>query len=94
MDFGDLLDLLIKKENKRLQRWIGGVLVGLPLAFIIGGGFAQGVDGHGVIFSGGWFREIFVVAFSLFGLLGILLLIISFCKRSEDDEDDNKEISQ
>ncbi|MCH7597264.1 MAG: hypothetical protein IID35_12000, partial [Planctomycetes bacterium] len=55
--------------------------LGLPLVFMFSGGFGQEVDGHGRVFSSGWFREIFVVALSLFAFLGLLLLIVGFAKR-------------
>lgn len=87
MDFGDLIEYLFKRENRVVQRWVGGFLVGLPLLFFFGGGFAQEVDGHGQIFSGGWFREVFAVALSLIGMFGLLLLMASFRRRKLNDDD-------
>lgn len=87
MDFDDLIELLFKRENRKLQRWLGGILLGLPLVFMFSGGFGQEVDGHGRVFSSGWFREIFVVALSLFAFLGLLLLIVGFAKRERNDDD-------
>ena len=88
MGVDDLIDLLFKQDNRKLQRWIGGVLVALPLVFIFGGGFSQEVDGHGRLFSGGWFREVFVVALGLFGFLGVLLLMVSFSERKNVDDEE------
>ena len=87
MNFGDLIEYLFKRENRVLQRWVGGFFIGLPLLFVLGGGFGQGADGHGRPFSAGWFREVFVVALSLIGLLGLLLLIASFGGRKPSDDD-------
>ena len=77
---GNLLDWMLKKENKKTCRFVGIVLFLLYLAFFLGGGFNKETDGHGIIFSSGWFREIFVVLLSILGLLGIILMIAGFSK--------------
>jgi len=83
---GDLVDILFNKKHQVLQRWLGGLFVGLPLAFVIGGGFGEPVDGGGIPLSAGWFREVFVVAMSALGLLGVLLLLAGFSRRGEDKD--------
>lgn len=83
MDFGDLFE----KGNWKLCRWIGVFFVGLPAVFFFSGGFAREVDGHGVIFSGGWFREIFIVILGLMGLIGLILLLASFAWSPSEDEE-------
>ena len=86
MDLGDLFDMLFDKKHQVLQRWLGGFFVGLPLAFVIGGGFGEPVDGGGIPLSAGWFREVFVVAMSIIGFLGVLLLLAGFSRRGEDKD--------
>lgn len=88
MDFGDLLELLLKKQDRKLHRWLGAVLIGLPLVFLLAGGLEQEVDGNGQMFASGWFREVFVVTLSLFVLLGLMILIVGWSRRkgNEDDE--------
>ena len=86
MDLGDLVDILFDKKHKVLQRWLGGLFVGLALAFIIGGGFGEPVDGGGIPLSAGWFREVFVVAMSVMAFLGVLLLLAGFSRRGEDKD--------
>jgi hypothetical protein len=78
MDFGDLF----KKENKNLCRWLGTICVGLPLLYILAGGFVQSFEG-----IAGWFREWFVVGLSLMFFLGIIFLLAGLGKRKPDDEE-------
>lgn len=87
MGFGDLLELLLKKENRPACLWVGGFMVALTVAFWFGGGFPQGADGKGVIFSGGWFREVFIVLICVVFLLGSLLLLAGFTGRTSDDDE-------
>ncbi len=85
MDFGEQFESLFKRENRALQRWLGGFLTLLGLAYIVGGGFGEPVDGDGIPLSPGWFREIFVILLSLVSLLGIVLLVAGFTKRPPSD---------
>ena len=78
---GNLLEWLLKKENKKTCRLVGLFLVIPPIAYIFSGGFPQGTDGQGIIFSSGWFREILVVSLGIMSLLGFILLIAGFSKR-------------
>jgi len=77
----NLLDWILKKENKKTCRFADSILFLLYLAFFLGGGFNREVDGHGIVFSSGWFREIFVVLLSILGLLGIILMLAGFSKQ-------------
>lgn len=86
MGLGDLVEVLFDKKHKVLQRWLGGLFVGLPLAFVIGGGFGNSVDGGGIPLSAGWFREVFVVAMSVMALVGALFLLSGFSRRGEDKD--------
>lgn len=79
----DLLEWLLKKENKKTCRLVGIFLVIPPVAYFFWGGFPQGVDGHGIIFSYGWFREILLVSLVLMLLLGLILIAAGFFKRKE-----------
>jgi len=85
MNKSDLVDILFDKKNKVLQRWLGGLFVGIPLVFWLGGGFGEPIDGGGIPLSSGWFREVFVVAMTAIGLLGILLLLVGFSRQKKDE---------
>ena len=75
---GELLEWLLKKENKKICRFVGIFLI-IPLtAYFFGGGFPQGVNGHGIIFSSGWFREILLVSLALMFFLGLILIAAGF----------------
>lgn len=78
---GDYLNWLLEEKNRKSCRVVGISLIILPLLYILGGGFAQGVDGHGIIFSAGWFREVFVVILSLMLFFGFILIVASFSKK-------------
>ena len=75
----NLLDWLLRKENKKTCRFAGIVLFLFYLAFFLGGGFNKEIDGHGI--SCGWSREIFVVVLSILGLFGIILMLVGFYKQ-------------
>ncbi|MCK4423362.1 MAG: hypothetical protein KAV18_04750 [Candidatus Omnitrophica bacterium] len=79
----NLLDWLLKKENKKTCRFVGIILFLFYLAFFLGGGFNKEIDGHGIMFSFGWFREILAVLLSISGLLGIILMLAGFSKRTK-----------
>ena len=87
MDFGEFLGLLFKKENKTLQRILGSFLLCMPLAYCIGGGFEKPIDSGGIPFSSGWFREIFAVGLTLMSLFGAVLLLVSFSKKTRENEE-------
>jgi len=76
MDFDDLF----KKENKNVCRWVGGVLVSVPLLYILSGGqqISAGISG--------WFFEWYLLVLILMFPLGIIFLLVGF--RSYSDEDD------
>ena len=80
----EVLNWLLKKENKISCRIVGIFFVTLPLIFFFGGGFKQGADGKGIIFSSGWFREVFLVIVSLMFLVGIILIIAGFSKKETE----------
>ena len=82
---GDLLEWLLKKENKKICRSVGIFLVIPPGAYFFSGGFPQGVDGHGMIFSSGWFREILVVSLVLMFLLGLILIAAGFSTKRNNE---------
>lgn len=85
----DWVGFLFDRKNRMHARVLGCILTGLPLAFIIGGGFGETADGGGIIFSSGWFREIFILAISLSLFVGVLLLVAGFLpRRSENDEEE------
>ena len=80
----ELLNWLLKEENKTSCRIAGIFFVILPLIFFFGGGFEQGADGKGIIFSSGWFREVFLVTISLMFLVGVILTLASFSKKESE----------
>ena len=80
----DLLNWLLKKENKTSCRILGIFCVTLPLIFFFGGGFKQSADGEGIIFSSCWFREVFLVTISLLFLVGVILIIAGFSKKESE----------
>ena len=84
------LHSLLDRRNRRLQGWLGCILVGLPLVFFFAGGFGHSVDGDagGGLFSAGWFREVFVVCMALMLMLGVLFVGVYFTNtRHSGDED-------
>jgi len=81
----ELLEWLLKKENKKICRLVGIFLVIPPVAYFFSGGFPQGVDGHGFIFSSGWFREILVVSLFLMLFLGLILIAAGFLTRRNNE---------
>jgi len=82
---GNLLEWLLKKENKQSCRLVGIFLVIPPIAYFFSGGFPQGVDGHGIILSAGWFREILVVTLVLMLFLGLILIAAGFLNRRKNE---------
>jgi len=80
----ELLNWLLKKENKTSCRIAGIFFVTLPLIFFFGGGFKQSADGEGIIFSSGWLREVFLITISLMFLVGIILTIAGFSKKESE----------
>jgi hypothetical protein len=85
---GNLLEWLLKQENKNTCRIIGIIMVLIPLAFQFGGGFAGEIEGHGIILSSGWFREIFMVMMTLMMMMGLVFIFAGFCRRKKEDNDD------
>lgn len=83
---GNLIEWLVKKENKITCRFVGILLFLLSLTFFLGGGFNREINGHGIIFSSGWFREVFIVLLSLLGLIGLILILAGFSKRDNSKE--------
>jgi len=81
VSMSELLESLLKKENKKTCRVIGLFLTLLPLLFLFGGGFGKEVDGQGIILSPGWFREAFMVVIAMMMLMGIILMIVGFRKK-------------
>ncbi len=81
MSIGNLLDFILKKENKKIQYYLGFIFTIIPIAFFIGGGFNKPINGHGIILSSGWFREIFSVGIIIIFLMGIIFLLSGFSKR-------------
>ena len=77
----ELLGWLLKKNNKKTCRFVGIFLFLIWLIFFFSGGFSREVDGHGIILSSGWFREIFVVLLCIMGLLGVILILAGFSKQ-------------
>lgn len=82
---GDLLDWLLKEENRKSCRIVGLFLTILPLLFFFGGGFPQGADGQGIIFSSRWFREVFIVILSLLFILGLILVVAGFSRKKKQE---------
>ena len=80
MSLSDLTNFIFDKENKGLQCWLGFLLVGLPLVFLLGGGFGKPINANDLIFSSSWFREIFIVIIGIMIPTGIILLIAGFGK--------------
>ena len=78
----ELLEWLLKKENKPTCRIVSLFFIALPLIFFFSGGFVQGADGEGILFSSGWFREFFLVILSMMFLLGIILGIVGFNRKT------------
>jgi hypothetical protein len=77
MDFD--FEVLFKKENKGLCRWLGPVLLALPLLWGIGDG---SVRSEGIR---GWFGELFLVSLCLQFMLGLLLSLSAFGRRKEEN---------
>ncbi len=87
MGLGELLELLLKKENWRACLWIGGLMLALGAAFFLGGGFPQAADEDAVILSEPWFRGIFVILMSGNSLGGLLLVSVGLAHRTSRDEE-------
>ncbi len=81
MPMGELLDFILKKENKKMQRCLGFILTIIPITFFIGRGFNKPVDGNSIVLSPGWFRGIFTVAIIIMFLMGIIFLLSGFSKK-------------
>ena len=79
----ELLEWLIKKENRKTCRIVGLILIIIPIIYCLGGGFTQGVDSHGIIFSSGWFREVFIVTLIILFFIGFILTLIGFSKKEK-----------
>jgi hypothetical protein len=75
---GELLEWLLRKENKNTCRGVGLFFVVFGLTYIFGGGFKEGFDGG--MLSAGWFRDVFVFALSLLFFMGIILTLAGFRK--------------
>ena len=73
-----------QKKNKKTCRIVGVFLVIPPIAYFFSGGFPQGADGHGIIFSAGWFREIVLLSLVLMLLLGLILIIAGFSDKKNE----------
>ena len=79
----ELLNWLIKKENRKTCRIVGLIFVILPLIYYLSRGFSQDIDGHGIIFSSGWFREVFIVVLVIMLCIGLILTAVGFSKREK-----------
>jgi hypothetical protein len=80
----ELLNWLLDFDNRKTCRIVGLLFIALPLIFFFSGGFTQGADGQGIIFSSGWFREVFLVIMSLVFLIGLILTLAGFTRRKEN----------
>lgn len=80
-----ILDWLLYPDNRKTCRIVGIFFTALPLIFFFAGGFPQGADGQGIIFSSGWFREIFLVLMTIMFIMGIILTLAGFtCKKDKE----------
>jgi hypothetical protein len=77
---GELLEWFLEPENRNACRIVGLFCIIIPLIFFYGG-YPQGADAQGIIFSRGWFREIFEVAMILMSMVGVLLTWAGFTRR-------------
>jgi len=84
---GDLLNWLLEEGNKKSCRVVGLFFTIFPLLFFFGGGFTQSIDDHSMIFSAGWFREVFLVILIFMFLIGLILVIAGFSKRKNHNKD-------
>ena len=82
---GNLLEWFLKKDNKKTCRLVGIFLIIPPIAYFFSGGFPQGVDGHGIVLSAGWFREILLVSLVLMFLLGLILVVVGFSNQRNNE---------
>jgi len=81
----ELLDFLLSPNNRKICRIVGLFLTIFPLIFFFAGGFPQGADGQGIIFSSGWFREIFLVLMTLIFMMGLILTLAGFTRRKNKE---------
>jgi hypothetical protein len=82
---GDLLEWLLKKENKSSCRFVGIILVIPCVAYCFSGGFPQGVNDDAMIFSHEWFREILLISLAIMCLFGLILMAFGFSKSKNDE---------
>lgn len=80
----ELLEWLLNPDNRKSCIILGLIFIFTPLIFLLSGGFSEGADGHGIIFSIGWFREIFLIIMSIMFLLGLILFLARFRKKKND----------
>lgn len=78
---GELLEWLLKKENKILCCIIGFLLTILPLLFFFKVGLPQSAYGHGKISLVGWSHEVFYVILMLLFMLGLILVVAGIFPR-------------
>jgi hypothetical protein len=74
---GELLEWLLRKENKNICRGVGLFSIGLYFSFIFGGGLGVFEEESGIE----WFREVFQVGLVLMGCVGMILTIAGFSKK-------------
>jgi len=80
----ELLERLLHSNNRKICRIIGLFFTTLPLIFFFAGSFSQGTDGKGIIFSSGWFREIFVVLMVLMFMMGLILDLVDLQTKKDE----------
>ena len=82
---GELLDWLLDTKNRKSCRIVGLFFIALPLIFFFAGGFPKGLDGQGIIFSSGWFRELFFLLIVFMFMIGLILTLAGFTRRKDKE---------
>jgi len=72
MDIDELLRKIV--ESRKTARWIGGIMVLMPVLYILAGGLRD---------TENWFAQVFVVVLGLMGALGIIFLLAGFTTRKK-----------
>lgn len=87
MIMGELLEWLLKPENKNACRFLGILFVLTDLLFYLGGGF-QGATLEGPIYTIGGLRAVFMAIMCFMFIIGLILIMAGFSsrKKSENDE--------
>lgn len=88
MAIGELLEWLLKKENKATCRLVAIFMIFIPIAFFLGGGF-QGADLEGPIFTPGGLRAIFIAIMTVMLIVGFLIFLpAGFSRRKKETKED------